>query len=102
MNKKGVDLEQLKKKILDKNTFDPMVDRTFTKTDTNRNGYIEHNELANLLKSIYKALGFPAPPDAEIEKELKRLDKNGDRRISKQEFKILIRDLCLYFIEQAR
>ena len=102
MNKKGVDLEQLKKKILDKNYFDPMADKTFTKTDTNRNGYIEHNELAHLLKSIYNTLGFPAPPDGEIEKELKRLDKNGDRRISRQEFKILIRDLCLYFIDQAR
>lgn len=97
----GATKEQLKKRILDKNTFEPMVDKTFNDTDINKNGYIEKNELARLLKTIYASIGLPAPPVADIEKELKRLDKNGDKKISKEEFKILIKDLCLYFIDQV-
>jgi len=97
----SVSKAELKKKILDKATFDPMVDKTFYDTDINKNGFIEKSELTSLLKSIYGTIGLPAPPDSDIEKELKRLDKNGDKKISKDEFRILVRDLCLYFIEES-
>ncbi len=99
---KGSNKEELKRLILDRNAFEPMVDKTFKDTDINKNGYIEKNELASLLKTIYASIGLPPPPIADIEKELKRLDKNGDKKISKEEFKILVRDLCLYFIDQVK
>lgn len=97
MNKK----DELKKKILNKESFDAMVDKTFRNADLNKNNYIEKNELSTLLKSIYVTIGLPPPSKSDIELELKRLDKNGDQRLSKQEFRTLVRDLCLYFIESA-
>ena len=93
--------EELRKRILSKEIFEPMLNKTFNDTDINKNGYIEIFELANFLKSIYKAIGLPSPSDIEIEKELKRLDRNGDNKISKEEFRILVQDLCLYFIDKS-
>ena len=92
---------ELKKKILDKDNFNEMLDKTFQETDLNKNNYIEKNELAILLKSIYATVGLPPPSKTDIEQELERLDKNGDKKLSKQEFKVLVRDLCLFFIDQA-
>ena len=100
-NNEGITKEELKKKILDKAIFDPIVDKTFYETDLNKNGYIEKDELGYLLKSIYRTLGLADPPQAEIERELSILDKNGDNKISKDEFRILIRELCLYFIDES-
>ena len=92
---------ELKKKILDMDNFNEMLDKTFQETDLNKNNYIEKNELAILLKSIYATVGLPPPSKTDIEQELERLDKNGDKKLSKQEFKVLVRDLCLFFIDQA-
>jgi len=102
MNKgKKESKEILKKKLLDKNTFEEMVNKTFRDADLNKDDFIQKEELAVLLKSIYGTLGLPPPSKSDIDKELKRLDKNGDKKLSKKEFSVLVRDLCLYFIEQS-
>ena len=93
--------EELKKKILNKETFNAMLDKTFHDADLNKNNYIEKDELTSLLKSIYATIGLPAPSQSDVELELKRLDKNKDKKLSKDEFKSLVRDLCLYFIDQS-
>ena len=93
--------EELKRRILSKEIFEPMLNKTFKDTDINKNCYIEKFELANFLKSIYKVVGLPSPSDTEIEKELKKLDKNGDNKLSKEEFRILVQDLCIYFIDKS-
>ena len=94
--------EEMKKKIFENDIFNSILDKTFSDADRNNNGYIEKNELAALLKSIYATMGLPAPSKSDIEQELKRLDKNGDKKLSKQEFQVLVRDLCLYFIDQSK
>ena len=93
--------EELKKKIMNQELFNEMVDKTFRDADLNKNNYIEKNELSTLLKSIYVTVGLPPPSKSDIELELRRLDKNGDQKLSKQEFKTLVRDLFLYFIESG-
>ena len=93
--------EQLKKKILEKETFDALVDKTFKDTDTNKNNYIEKDELTVLLKSIYATIGLPPPSKSDVDLELKRLDKDGDKKLSKEEFKVLVKDLCLFYIDQS-
>ena len=93
--------EELKKKILNKEIFNAMVDKTFNDADLNKNNYIEKDELNTLLKSIYATIGLPAPSKSDVELELKRLHKNDDRKLSKEEFRALVRDLCLYFIDQS-
>ena len=93
--------EEIKNKILDEQVFNALVDKTFSDADLNKNSKIEINELAVLLKSIYATIGLPPPSKEDVEKELKRLDKNKDDVLSKDEFKVLVKDLCLYLIDQS-
>ncbi len=65
----------------------------------NKNSFIERNELAILLKSIYGTLGLSPPEEQEIDEELVRLDKNKDQKLSKEEFKVLVKDLAMFSVE---
>ena len=94
-----MDKETLRKKVLDDKFLGEMVDSTFKDVDLNKNATIERNELAALLKSIYGTLGLNPPKEREIDQELKRLDKNKDGKLSKREFKTLVKDLALFSIE---
>ena len=94
-----MDKEALKQKVLDDAVLDEMVDTTFLNADLNKNSNIEKNELAVLLKSIYGTLGLSPPKESEIDQELRRLDENNDGKLSKSEFKTLVRDLALFSIE---
>ncbi len=94
-----MDKEALKNKITDEKVFNEMCDATFKNADLNQNEVIERNELAILLKSIYNSLGISAPDEKEIDEEFKRLDENNDGKLSKEEFKTLVKDLALFSVE---
>ena len=94
-----MDKESLKNKIMDGTYLDEMVETTFNNADLNKNSFIERNELAILLKSIYGTLGLNPPEEKEIDDELKRLDKNEDQKLSKEEFKVLVKDLAMFSVE---
>ena len=94
-----MDKETLKKKLSDGAYLDEMVDSTFNNADLNKNSFIERNELAILLKSIYGTLGLSPPEEQEIDEELVRLDKNKDQKLSKEEFKVLVKDLAMFSVE---
>ena len=94
-----MDIEELKKKVMDDAVLEEMVNTTFTNADLNKNSIIERNELAILLKSIYGTLGLNPPEEKEIDDELERLDLNKDGKLSKEEFKILVKELALFSIE---
>ena len=94
-----MDKESLKKKLQDGALLDEMVDSTFSNADLNKNSFIERNELAILLKSIYGTLGLNPPEEKEIDDELQRLDINKDHKLSKEEFKVLVKDLAMFSVE---
>ena len=94
-----VDKETLKPKILDDKVLDEMVEATFVNYDLNKNSIFERNELAVLLKSIYGTLWLKPPKENEIDQELRRLDENNDGKLSKSEFRTLVRDLVVFSIE---
>ena len=91
---------ELKNKILSDEYFYPLVEKTFKSSDLDGSGFIEKNELAILLKSIHNTLNIPPPSNEDIEKELRRLDKNSDGKISKQEFRVLVKDLAMFTVDQ--
>ena len=93
-----MDKESLKKKLQDGALLDEMVDSTFANADLNKNSFIERNELAILLKSIYGTLGLNPPEEKEID-ELKILDIDKDHKLSKEEFKTLVKDLAMFSVE---
>ena len=71
----------------------------FNAYDTDKSGYIERSELAEVLKGLHFGLGIPAPTNEDIDKELKRLDTNKDGKVSKTEFRVLVKDLALHCID---
>ena len=94
-----MDKETLKEKLKDGALLDEMVDTTFKNADLNKNSFIESSELAILLKSIYGTLGLNPPEEKEIDDELKRLDKNKDQKLSKEEFKVFVKELAMFSVE---
>ena len=94
-----MDKEALKEKINNGALLDEMVQTTFKNADLNKNSFIDRNELSMLLKNVYGTLGLSPPKEKEIEDELKRLDKNNDNKISQEEFKVLVKDLAMFSIE---
>ena len=94
--------KELKKKIMNEEIFGPIVDKTFQEADINSNGFVEKKELGVLLKKIRENLGFPPPTEKDIKNEMERLDKNKDGKISKEEFRVLVKELCMFSIEQLQ
>ena len=95
-----VSKEKVRSQVMDEAVFGQMVDQTFSQADLDKSGFIEKTELSILLKNIYASLKLSPPTEDDIEKELKRLDKNKDNKISKSEFRTLVKDLTLFTIEQ--
>ena len=92
--------EKVKQQIMQESVFGPMVDKTFADADLDKSGFVERAELAILLKSIHATMNIPAPTEEEINNELKRLDLNKDGKISKEEFRTLVKDLTMFTIDQ--
>ena len=46
-----------------------------------------------------KTLGLPSPTEATVDSELKRLDLNGDGKISKKEFRQLVKELINIIVD---
>ena len=92
--------EKVKQQIMQESVFGPMVDKTFADADLDKSGFVERAELAILLKSIHATLNIPAPTEEEINNELKRIDLNKDGKISKEEFRTLVKDLAMFTIDQ--
>ena len=44
-------------------------------------------------------MGLSPPEESEIDQEFKRLDTNNDGKLSKEEFKILVKDLAVFSVE---
>ncbi len=92
--------EKIKKEVLDEKNFGPLVDKIFQQNDVNNSGYIEQNELAELLNNLFEQWNLPKLKNEQIEAELKRLDKNKDGKISKQEFRVLVKEITLFTISK--
>ena len=91
--------EKIKNEVLDEKNFGPLVDKIFQQNDLNNSGYIEKQELAELLNNLFDQWKLPRLNNDQIDAELKRLDKNKDGKLSKREFKTLVKDLALFSIE---
>ena len=91
--------EKVKKQVLDESNFGPIVDDLFNHTDKDKSGKIDRKELGNLLAELGQILEIPPPDEEDIEKEIKRLDVNKDGKISKKEFRVLVKELVLLVVE---
>ena len=91
--------ETVKEKMLDRNIFGPLVDKTFEEFDLNHSGFLELEEFTPLINDIHRTLKLRQPTSSEIEKELKRYDIDKDGKLNKNEYKELVQDLISYTID---
>lgn len=92
---------EVKKKINDESVFGPIVNNVFQSADKDNSGFIDQSELKKLLTEISGMLGISPPTDKETKDELKRLDINKDGKISKEEFRKLVKELCILICDNA-
>ena len=78
----------LKSILNDQKKYNKYSDNVFDKVDKNKNGYIEKDELANLIREMIKKLKKETNiPEDKVEAALKLIDTDGDGKISKEEFR---------------
>jgi Ca2+-binding EF-hand superfamily protein len=78
----------LKEVLDDEPKFNGYMDKCFDKIDSDQSGFIEKEEVETLIKTI--ALKFKKDfevPEEKIITVLESIDKDGDGKISKEEFR---------------
>ena len=91
--------ESTRKKFLSESVFEPTVDKIFKEGDIDNSGFIERNELKKLLSDLGKTLGLPSPSETVVDSQLKGLDSNCDGKISKKEFRQLVKELINIIVD---
>lgn len=66
-----------------------LAEKTFDKYDTDKSGYLERSEIKALLEADFKEFGIEVS-EADIDVLLASTDKDGDGKISKEEYVSMI------------
>ena len=61
--------------------------------DTDKNGFLDRNELEEVMGSVAVDMGIEKPSPSDIDEILKELDQNSDGKISLSEFQVLIKQI---------
>ena len=88
--------EDLKMALKDENKLNEYIDKYFNETDKEQSGYIDLDEFVFLEKKFCALLDLPEPNREEVALEFKRIDKDKSGSISKEEFRKVVRELCIY------
>ena len=62
----------------------------FDAVDTDGSGFLEKDELAEVMRSVASDMKVKAPTDGDIEAVLRELDEDYDEKVSRDEFVVLI------------
>lgn len=62
--------------------------------DTDRDGYIRFDQLPGLLAASFAVQNLPPPKQSDLTPLLNKYDKNNDQRLTKREFKRLLKELA--------
>ena len=65
-------------------------DLAFDAVDLDGSGYLEKDELSEVMRNVASEMRVKPPTDGDIEAVLKELDEDYDQRVSKDEFLTLI------------
>jgi Ca2+-binding EF-hand superfamily protein len=65
-------------------------DLAFDAVDLDGSGFLEKNELSDVMRNVASEMKVKPPTDGDIDAVLKELDEDFDERVSKDEFLSLI------------
>ena len=78
----------LKGLVEDEEKFNQYMDTAFDKVDVDKNGYLEKNELRQLVQDIVNKLKKDTNvPEDKVQSALELIDTNKDGKVTKEEFK---------------
>jgi calmodulin len=72
--------------IKDKHKLKKITEAAFKAVDIDGSGYLEKNELEQVMINVAGDIGVEKPTKEEVDEVLKELDENGDGRLSMEEF----------------
>lgn len=70
-----------------------LVENEFKTLDTDNSGFIDFQEYKASVQKKFKEFGLGDLEDATVEAQLKSIDKDGDFKVSREEYKIYFRQL---------
>ena len=92
--------EDMKKKLEDGNPdFEAALKKGFEEIDLDKNGYIDKVEFGKAAQGIIKLLGGPGSNEEKINSQFAKYDKNNDQKISKDEFRVMLREIILSLLD---
>ncbi|EGR31585.1 hypothetical protein IMG5_106370 [Ichthyophthirius multifiliis] len=80
----------IKNIINDKQKLKKVTETAFKAVDIDGSGYLEKNELEQVMINVASDIGVEKPTKEEVDEVLKELDENGDGKLSMEEFQVLI------------
>ena len=94
--------EEFIKKLNGSEEFESYLDELFKGIDKNNNGFIENSELYFCISELAK-IGFKktVPSKEEVEEIMNQREINKDGKLSKDEFRPLIKDICLQLFDKG-
>ena len=92
--------EDMKKKLEDGNPeFETALEKGFAEIDLDKNGYIDKVEFGKAAQDIIQLLGGPGSVQEKINSQFAKYDKNHDQKISKDEFRVMLREIILSLLD---
>ena len=92
--------EDMKKKLQDGNPeFEKALEKAFSEIDVDKNGYIDKAEFGKAAEDIIQLLGGPGSVQEKINTQFAKYDKNKDQKISKDEFREMLREIILSLLD---
>ena len=91
--------KEIEKILNDPAAFKAICQAAFDSVDTDKSGFIESKEFSAVVTSMCNDSGIAAPSTEELDAEMNKLDTNGDKKLSIEEFTVVIRTILTALAE---
>jgi len=83
----------MSKMNINEEVLNSMIIKEFDTLDTDKSGFIDFKEYLQSVKKKFKEFDLGDLEDATIEAQMKTIDKDGDSKISREEYRTYFRQL---------